>query len=532
MNNYLPVLIVGAGPTGLMAACELARHGIPFRIIDKKAEPTLASNASWIQTRTIELFDLAGLSDRFLRISHECKAINLYSHGEQLIKIPLNHIDSLYPFVAMLPQSDTENLLIKRLSEFKHQVERPIELIDVRQQDNLVIATIQYPNGRKDEIISQWLIACDGANSSVRNKSKIYFPGEDLTEQFIVADAEIDSLTTKNEIHMFFDLNTVFFAFPLGENRYRISANLNLSYPRKIFSEVEIIELAQERAHGAYYVKKVSWVSPFWIHSKVVANMRDGSVFLAGDAAHIFSPVSGQGMNAGLQDAFNLAWKLALVIQGKAKPSLLDSYQEERHPVISEDVDLNEKYTKIALFDQDSQNKLIQFCQQLVHDTEKLSNQIASTITQLNICYDQSPIVDTANSVKGNAPRPGERAPDVKISKSKRLYDYLRNTLHNILIFVGADENDSSSENTETILQLHHWLAQTYPDLIKVHLIASNDNAETYPDVIVDENNVIHKRYGLTTTGIYVIRPDNYIAYSSTSLELQAVQALFNRYLK
>src|SRR5579885_81469 len=458
MNNYLPVLIVGAGPTGLMAACELARHGIPFRIIDKKAEPTLASNASWIQTRTIELFDLAGLSSRFLRISQNCKAINLYSRGEQIVKIPLDLIKSTYPFVTMLPQSDTENLLISRLSEFGKQVERELELVDIQQQDNKVVSTIKRPNGRQEEIISHWLIACDGANSTVRNKCKIYFPGEDLREQFIVADAEIDSLTSKNEIHMFFDQNTVFFAFPLGGNRYRISANLNMRYPRKIFSEVEIIELAQERAHGAYYVKKVAWISPFWIHSKVVSNLRDGSIFLAGDAAHTLSPASGQGMNTGLQDAINLAWKLALVINGKAVPSLLDTYQEERHPVISDVVDLNEKYTKFALFDNDSQKKLLKFSKQLAHDDGKVSDKIASYITQINICYRHSSIVDFTGKINANGPQQGERAPDVNITRSKRLYDFLRNTKHNVMIFAGLNGMKNISE---TVFQLMQWLTQS-----------------------------------------------------------------------
>lgn len=527
MNNGLPVLIVGAGPTGLMAACELARHGIPFRIIDKKSEPTLTSNASWIQTRTLEIFDLAGMSERFLRIAQHCKAINLYSKGEYLATIPLNHIESTFPFVAMLPQSDTEKLLIKRLSEFNKEVERSLELIDVKQHDNTVLSTIQHPNGRKEEISSHWLIACDGANSTVRDKCRIYFPGEDLIEQFIVADAEIDSLMSKNEIHMFFDHETVFLAFPLGENHYRISANLNLDYPRKIFSEKEIIELTQERAHGAYYVKNVSWISPFWVHSKVVANMRDGSIFLAGDAAHTLSPASGQGMNTGLQDAFNLAWKLALVINGKADKSLLDSYQSERHPVVSDIVDINEKYTKLALFDNASQEKLLQFCKQITSDTGgTLTNKIASYITQINIQYKASPIIDFTESVNANAPRQGERAPDVLIAKSKRLYDSLRNQQHNILIFTGLA---ATQDDLSTILQLQEWVIQAYPDLIRAHIV-STGNIENGNNIILDEKHIIHARYGLTKPAVYLIRPDNYIAYYSASLDHQSIQALFKRY--
>lgn len=527
MSNHLPVLIVGAGPTGLMMACELARHGIQFRIIDKKPERTLTSNATWVQPRTIEVLDQIGLAPLFLKAGHPCKAINIYIEGKPLVTIPLNSIASTYPFILMLPQSKTEKLLIERLEEFKYHVEWSSELIDLKQEGNKVVTTVKLPDGKSETIISEWLIACDGANSIIREKCQIFFPGEDLTEQFVVADANIDSFTSKNEIHLFFDQGTLFAASPLGANKYRIAANLHLDYPRQTFYEKEVIELVQERGYGAYYVTDVAWISPFWIHGKVAERMRNHSIFLMGDAAHIHSPAGGQGMNMGIQDAYNLAWKLALIIKGKATPLLLDSYQAERYPVVNEIVKQTENFTKMALFDESFLTNLQKFSQQILQGEKNLINKICAQVSQVNIQYQQSPIISYEERNNDLSPRSGERAPDVVIDKSSRLYDYLRNTQHNILLFTGMSEIKQALPH---IKQLKEWLNQLHPDLIKTHVI-STEKMNDMDDVIFDSNGVIHQRYQIKQPAILIIRPDNYIAYYSEKLEYTFIEKFFQRYL-
>lgn len=527
MSSHLPVLIVGAGPTGLMMACELARHGIAFRIIDKKPERTLTSNATWVQTRTIELLDQIGLAPRFLKAGHPCNAINLYIEGKLSVTIPLNGIDSTYPFILMLPQSETERLLTERLEELKNHVEWLSELIDVKQEGNAVLSTVQLPDGKMETITSDWLIACDGANSTIREKCQIFFPGEDLTEQFIVADAHIDSFTSKDEIHLFFDKGTLFAASPLGANKYRIAANLHLDYPRQTFYKKEVIDIAQERGHGAYYVTDVSWISPFWIHGKIAEQMRHHSIFLMGDAAHIHSPAGGQGMNTGIQDAYNLAWKLALIIKGKAKPLLLDSYQAERHPVVSEIVNQTEKFTKMALFDKAFLTNLRKFSHRILQGEEELTKKICALISQLNIQYQDSPVINYEETIKALSPRQGERAPDVIISQSTRLYDYLRNTHHNVLLFTGTAEKNHV---LTCIKQLHEWLNQLHPDLIQTYII-TNEKLSDVDNVIFDSGNVIHECYNIKKPTLLIIRPDNYIAYCSEKLEYIFIERFFQQYL-
>jgi 2-polyprenyl-6-methoxyphenol hydroxylase-like FAD-dependent oxidoreductase len=534
MSDSIPVLIAGAGPTGLMMACELARHGIAFRIIDKNAGPTLGSNATWIQTRTLEILDHLGIANRFLKAGHTCNAINLYADGKSLLKIPLAQIGSTYPFILMLPQSETERLLNEHLNELKAHVERSLEFIEAKQDKNKVISTIKYPDGRTETITSDWLIGCGGVSSTVRETGEFSFPGQDLPEQFLVADAQMSSYLPTNEIHVFFDKGEIFpdkgtilVASPLGSNKYRITANVYQGHARKNIYAHEVIDIVQERCHGEYRVEDISWISPFWIHSNLIDHMRHDLTFLAGDAAHNHSPMAGQGMNTGLQDAYNLAWKLALVIKGEAKSSLLDSYQDERHPVISKVVNQTEQLTEMALFDKTFLIKLRTFCDEASHENSEISQHIAEEIEQLDIQYKSSSVIDYDEYINKKSPRQGERAPDVSIDQTTRLYDHLRNTQHNILLFTGLSV---STEIMTKIKETQQWLNKTYSDLIKTHIISTEKLQDT-ENIIFDVNGIIHKCYDVETNVIFIIRPDNYIAYCSKSFDINLIGKFFQKYL-
>lgn len=539
--KQLPVLIIGAGPTGLMMACELARHGVSFRIIDKKSTPEPGSNATWIQTRTLEIFDAIGLIHPFLEIGNKCEAINFYVKGKLLGNLSVNKIDSAYPYILMAPQNKTELFLTKRLSEFKIQIERSIELIDIKQTKNGVTSVVKTSNGKTETILSKWVVACDGANSTVRDKCQIRFPGKDIPEQFMVADGKMSSFLSTEEIHVFFDKGdifpdkgTVFSAFPWGPNEYRLNANLYLSHPRQSFTEREIKELVAERTYGNYIVDSVSWISPFWIHSKIVNSMRVGSIFLAGDAAHIHSPAGGQGMNSGLQDAFNLAWKLALVAKRKAKPSLLESYQLERFPVVKEIVKQTEYFTNMFLYDKSFSNKLQKFCKNVCKNS-RLIKKMNAQLSQINITYKKSPVIHYKEKPTAKAPRQGERAPDVMIDDSKNLNSYFHNTLHNILIFV--DDTLTKSQQ-EKINKLEKLINKKFKTLVKVFLVSKKPSHSRGDmngmgrgnSMILDKNNSIHKRYHAKPLSIYMIRPDGYISYYSKKLNLLSLEKYLHNY--
>lgn len=531
--SHLPVLIVGAGPSGLMMACALARHNISFRIIDKKSEPTKGSNATWIQTRTLEILEIMGMVDGFLKRGHICEGINFYAQGEHLFTFPLKQVDSNYPFILMLPQRETEHLLQNKLEKSHIEVERATELIDIQKIRDGVHSTVRRSNGELEEIKSDWVIACDGANSVVRQKCHLAFSGEDLSEQFMVADAKMSSYLPTNEIHIFFDKGTVFpekgtlfSAFPWGENNYRLSANLYLSHPRITFTAQEVKEVVADRTYGNYIVESVNWITPFWIHGRMVNELCSDRIFLVGDAAHIHSPVGGQGMNTGLQDAFNLAWKLALVIQGKAQPLLLDTYSIERSPVIKNIVEKTEFFTKKMLFDQTFLGQLKKWGH-LIAEEPPLLKKASNELTQVSLSYEKSPIIDYQMELNKEAPLPGERAPNVIMGDKMALYHYFSVTAHTILIFIPSE---AEGHDLKAIHPFKKQIEERFPGLLNVITICK-ENIVGIEGGIVDKSGKIYEHYHVAGWAVYIIRPDNYIAYYSEKITPLQIEHFFNHYL-
>jgi 2-polyprenyl-6-methoxyphenol hydroxylase-like FAD-dependent oxidoreductase len=520
MNNQLPVLIVGAGPAGLMMACQLAQHGVPFRIIDKNLARTQGSNATWIQTRTLEIFDAMGVADRFIKKGHHCRAVNLYASGELLANIPLDKVDSIYPFVLMLPQRETEQLLEEHLAKFNMAVERQVELLDIKQADDVVISTLRLPNGDTQQITSRWVIACDGANSTVRTKCQMSFSGNEFPEQFMVADATMSSFLPNNEVHVFFDpgtifpeKGTVFAVLPCGSRLFRLNANLYLEHRRQSFTDREVREVVAERSAGNYHVDTVSWISPFWVHSRTVDHMRQGAIFLVGDAAHIHAPIGGQGMNAGLQDAYNLAWKLAFVIKNKAKPALLDSYQAERYPIVRDLVNQTEFFTNMMLFDKSFFSALKKFGRKMSTNT-RFSTQVVAQLTLLDVQYQNSPVIDYEEVASAKSLKPGQFAPDVLINSSQKLYGFFDKTGYTVLLFAGEAP---TAAILKKLVKLQHSLMQQFSDVLKVSIVTPQELPDV-ENVIVDAAGRVRERYQIKKSCVYVIRPDNYIAYASKKL--------------
>lgn len=521
LMTHTPVLIVGAGPAGLMMACELARFGVSFRIIDKNPERTLTSNAAGIQTRTLELFEQIGIIDRFLLKGLQCKAINI-STTKIDVKLSFEQLDSIYHFILMLPQAETELILDQRLEQLEHHVERPLEFIQMNFSENLYQVKLKSSQDDIENITCDWLIACDGAHSTVRAANGLHFEGEDISEQFMVADAVMHRLTQSTEVHAFTNEGKALATFPLGHGKYRLAANLNQAVPRKIFTEREVKEIIMERSNGEFNVESVSWISPFWIHSKMLGKLRVDRTFFVGDAAHIHSPVGAQGMNTGIQDAYNLAWKLALVIHKIADEKLLDSYQAERLPIIKDIVKETERLTKILI----NNNKLFGIIRngilKLVRHNKFILNKISMRISQLAICYKNSPIVQYISPLK-HSPKPGDRIPNVAISHSAHLYDSLKNNKHTILLFSGTTADQYTMN---TLFSLQKWIDENYPDIANTHIITNTQ--QTIPNTIYDVNNAIHKRFKIKNSAIYIVRPDNYIGAVANEISMQIIKSYFN----
>ena len=345
MNEpVLPVLVVGAGPTGLMVANELARHGVPPRIIDRGPAQSTTSRALVVQPRTLEIFDDIGVIDQAIAAGNPALSLTI-TFAKSSVELdvadqltgPQNY--TAYPALRTLSQHDTERILTELLSRQGLEIERGRALTDLTQDGEAVTVSLRGEDGSIDTVRCRWVIGCDGAHSAVRKAAGIPFTGSTYRDEFIMADAELDWELPHGGLFGFPSPAGIFAAFSMpGENRYRIFGNFppGPEGPSAEYSEPsheEFQAMVDERVPFPATVVKEYWVTRYRVHSRSVPRYRDGRIFLVGDAAHVHSPAGAQGMNTGIQDAYNLAWKLALVERGIADDSLLDTYQAERHPI-------------------------------------------------------------------------------------------------------------------------------------------------------------------------------------------------------
>jgi 2-polyprenyl-6-methoxyphenol hydroxylase-like FAD-dependent oxidoreductase len=328
------VLIVGAGPTGLVLALWLTKLGVKVRIIDKTAEPGTTSRALAVQARTLELYSQLDLAEAVVAGGHRVPAVNLWVRGEPAARLAFENVGSgltPYPFLHMFPQDQHERLLIQRLQALNVEVERKTELNGFAEQENGVVARLRGPHDRELDCAASYIAGCDGARSIVRETIGTGFPGGTYRQIFYVADVEATGAALNGELHIDLDDADFLGVFPLaGQGRARLIGTVRDQ--RADHADTLTFDDVSGRAinHLKVGVKKVNWFSTYHVHHRVTQHFRKGRAFLLGDAAHIHSPAGGQGMNTGIGDAINLAWKLAAVLAGRGRDDLLDTYETER----------------------------------------------------------------------------------------------------------------------------------------------------------------------------------------------------------
>ena len=327
------VLIVGAGPTGLVLALWLARMGVRVRIIDKTAEPGTTSRALAVQARTLELYNQIGLADAVVERGRKVPAANFWVSGKKVGRLALADFGaglSPFPYVLVFPQDEHERLLIDRLTRSGVEVERRTELLDFEHTCGRIRARLKRSDGTAQECETAYIAGCDGAHSAVREALKIGFPGGTYEHVFYVADIAAKGPAMNDELHVCLDTNDFLAVFPLkSDGHARLVGTVHEAQPRN--EDLSWNDVSQRVIDWMLIeVERVNWFSTYHVHHRVADHFRKDRAFLLGDAAHVHSPVGGQGMNTGIGDAINLAWKLAAVLKGRADASLLDSYEPER----------------------------------------------------------------------------------------------------------------------------------------------------------------------------------------------------------
>ncbi|MEW5675197.1 FAD-dependent monooxygenase [Flavobacterium enshiense] len=330
------VLIIGAGPTGLMMANQLQRFGIDFIIMDSKEGPTEQSRAIAVTARSMEIYQQMGLSDHILDEGTPINSFNLYFFGKKKAEIKINEIGkglTDFSFLFAFEQSKNEQLLYENLLRKGNNVIWNTEFSNLTQTDNDIV-TIAFHNDDVKKIKSQYVVACDGAKSPIRHQLNFTFEGGTYENKFYVADTVLDWILEYDKLIIAPTNKNFCGFFPLkGERKYRVLGTLPKEFHQKENLTFKEIENEIKKTLGLPLTfEKINWFSVYNLHHRKVNNFRNKRVFLAGDSAHIHSPAGGQGMNTGLQDAYNLAWKLAYVLKDFAKEEILETYNEERIP--------------------------------------------------------------------------------------------------------------------------------------------------------------------------------------------------------
>lgn len=407
------VLIAGAGPVGLTLANELVRHGISVRIVDKSAARTDKSKALVLWSRTLELLDDAGYAEGFLAAGMQAHGAQISTGTETVARVSFNLVDSRFAFALMIAQSETERVLEERLAAAGVTVERTVELTGFTDRGASVEAVLTRANAARETIEADWLVGCDGAHSTVRHGLGFAFEGSTLQSRWALADGHIAGLAPADHLHIFWHREGILAFFPIVGDRWRVIANLGPAeegetQPDPTLGDINVL-MARRGSPGIVMSDPV-WLAAFRINERKVRDYSRGRVFLAGDAAHIHSPAGGQGMNTGMQDAFNLSWKLALVIEGAAKPSLLDSYSPERTAVGDRVLKNAGRLTEAATLSnpllQDVRNAIVRFAATFPHFQHKVADQLA----EMDIGYPDSPLT-AGNGRVASGPISGERWP-------------------------------------------------------------------------------------------------------------------------
>lgn len=512
------ILIVGAGPTGLMMACQLQRFNIPFRIIDNNPDRMHESRAFGIQARTMEIFQNLGLADEFLKRAEAGLHARLYIKGKERLTINFKNLSiegTPFPTIYFLPQNVTEEILINYLTKQNVSIERNTELTHFLQTQECIEAEIKNNlTNEAKKITCQYIVGCDGAHSKVRKILNVEFEGASYKQEFILADGEVDwGFPKDNSVRVFFSEPGVFGDIPFPNQVDRILAAKSHASEKNTLlpSREEIETLGKEVTGRTVTMKNMIWSSRFHLHHRAVKNYQIDRAFIAGDAAHIHTPVGGQGMNTGLQDVTNLAWKLAFVIRYQTSKELLETYQTERHyigQVLVRTTDrifgfMTSQNFFLKLFRLTFLPKIMEY----INKKGTLQRRMFLFMSQLKIRYYKSKFVIEAVS---NADKKflktieaGCRAPDANY-QNETLFNIFKKTPCTILIF--NNPNNRVGDGQEEKL---NQLKVNSKNLITILNIDYSQ-----------ETQIIFNRYGVSSEAIYFIRPDGYIGFRSFGLQI------------
>jgi 2-polyprenyl-6-methoxyphenol hydroxylase-like FAD-dependent oxidoreductase len=507
------VLIVGAGPTGLALANQLTRFGVDFVILDKREGTTPYSKAIGVHARTLEIYDQMGIADDLIALGTPAAKARMFAGGSLRGEVEFGELGkgmSPFPFILFVEQGLHEKVLNDRLLDLGKEVRWRTNLLDFEQGPSVVTARVQKTDGTVETIAAKYLVGCDGAKSPVRHALRLKFEGSTFERVFYVADVELDWKFGYDALQVFLMRSSLLAFFPMkGERQYRIVGTFPEEFSKDegdvLYEEIE--EQIKQDADLELDITHVNWFSTYKVHTRHVERFSSGRCFLAGDAAHIHTPAGAQGMNTGIQDGYNLAWKLAYVLKYGSDPRLLETYNEERLPNAEALMKTTDRFFNLAagknVFLALARLYVFPYVAQFLFSLNIVNRFVFPRISQIAINYRGSSLGETQGRF---AVKAGDRMPWLEID-GRSIYDDLRAPMFQLLIF---------SEDSVAIPPLPPEMLQNWNGRIDSHFYPLNETAK--------------KAFGCDRPFFVILRPDNYIGLISDDLSPSDVAAYLAKF--
>ncbi|MBA2494069.1 MAG: FAD-dependent monooxygenase [Acidobacteria bacterium] len=509
------VIIVGAGPTGLALACQFIRFRVDFVIFDKKEAITPHSKAIGVQARTLEIYEQIGLADDLIAQGAIAEKARMIVSGEVRGEIEFGELGkdlSPYPFVLIVEQGKHEKILYDFIKANGKDVQWQTELIDFTQDDGGIKANIKTANSETEEIEAKFLVGCDGAKSFVRHALGLKFEGSTFERLFYVADVEIDWKFSHDSLHVCLSKNTLLAFFPMvGENRWRIVGTFPEEFAKDegdiLYEEIE--EQIKKDAELNLDITKVNWFSVYKVHTRHVNRFSEGRCFLAGDSAHIHTPAGAQGMNTGIQDGYNLAWKIWLILQAKASEKILETYNEERLENAENLLKTTDRFFNLVaspdIFLAYFRTHIFPSIAGFAFSIDAVKKFVFPRVSQIGINYRHSSLSETDGSFSVRA---GDRMPYFEV-EGISIYNELHEPKFHLLTFFDGSGNPPDYPEKFT---------NEYADFVDLH------DLPLYLHIA----NI----FGANKSFMILLRPDNYIGFISSEISFAKVENYFAKVFK
>ena len=544
-NSRMDALIIGAGPVGLTMAAAFRHWGLSCRIIDKAPAASDKSKALVVWSRTLELLDKLGLADRFVQTGMKIKGASIYNGNDRLAHISIADVASPFNFPLMIPQNETERLLKEHLEQNGITIERSVELMSFVERGDVVECVLRHADGREERVSTPWLIGCDGAHSTVRHTLGMPFTGQAEPNDWILADVHIRGPLATDEISVYWHEKGVVVFFPISPGRFRMVADIGTASDHGDLPPATLADAqarADERGPSGLTLSDPVWVAYFRINERKVSDYRRGRVVLAGDAAHIHSPAGGQGMNTGMQDAMNLAWKLALVERGQGLlEPLLDSYSTERSEVGDQVLHAAERMTSLATLRNWAAQYMRNHVVPIVSSFGFVQDKIRQEMSELAINYRHSSL-SAADWAGRSEIKSGDRCPDAPLKfadgRTATLFAELRDTNYMLLLMPG----DGDEEAVQDLVAMAAQVCQAFPGVISARLIrqpagggvagAIKGEVSANVPVCEDVEGGIYEQFGVGQhSALILVRPDGYIGYRGQPADGEKIMGYLRRFL-